>query len=1029
MSNDWMTIPLDGPMDERVDPFYAPRGVNTDVSGLRHGPRSEMLSHDPAISGSILTWSTASVVPALFAGCTVGDALLDVRPDVGQWSVGGGRAAHLGSTTATYPTSSRGNTWFAAQVVRSQIVADFGSTSGPTTIPVCAVCKTSGYRVVAVKRQGRDGIELSLWDARGEPIVSNKLVTTTGGVADESPYPIALTPHSGNRVALWYHKYTSGAVPSIVWRLISITGSGMTIGVETTLCTPLVPGPFSVTSEGDDGIGFVIHGSTSTSTSATLSVVDVNGTVSATTSFSLQVSPTRETPYAISTLNGLLAVGWISGSGEVKGTVLAADSGLAAYDPVRTRLNSTAYSGSLVVGWSSTSGGGNVPVWIASSRGPMPTGEIPRTVWSFDLTGSIGTVTIDGSVPMGAAANWRVSDTGWTFPIVPLVRMYRSASSLLDDSYVADKSIELYTANTINDSTGSFIVSPFARLGAYIAFDAPVFPLSITSTEGDRVGIGYPVYRGDRTTVVADSLRYTEVLLASSGSPGRVPWTAPSRHATCIGSALPVYWDGREVAEAGFLHRPHLTASTTGGTGPALNGTFSFTALYTYVDGAGQLRRSAPSNVVTLELASSAPKLYVSCADGMKGLRGGGLPHSLQLYASDGSGSVGYLIPGTVSAIVNGMYAFHTVVTGVVGNPMIYTAGGALPAECPPALWDVAGVEDRLWGIDAERRDRILYTKKKENGIAYEWNAALELLLSSDAGDAIAVRSWAGIPLILAENGIYVVQGSGPDNAGGGALYNEPTSVARLRVSPLSRGTAVVTPQGLFFTSISGPAIWDGSKVTYLDRLLGRDDGSMCTHVGSTDEIFSFGEETFCIGTDTGHISRWSPSELSSGERLVCGVVKGGSGSLGEGLLIASDRKLWVIDDTTSESADPWSILTGWISPSGPVGAATIGEWWIVGHLLNTGSIVNVTQWTDGGSTSSTLVFSASTISNAVESTPTTLTLRGLPGQKRVNSIRFNISGSCPDGGRGFIPTELHLKVFGSNDHNPRRATVILSPE
>lgn len=1028
------TISLNGPFDDRTDPMILPRGTNSNVVNIRRGPNDALMRRFPMLSGSLVTWATSSIPPSSLVGCTVGPALLTVRPDHSDYAVTPIAVKTVGGTYIDFVTD-RANAWFPAQVVRSNVVANLGATS----VPVVAVAHTTNFKVVATRRQGHDLIDMTVTDLNGNIIVSGYPVVSTSTLSMTSAYPIFLTRHSNDRVALWYHTFAAGVEPTIRWNLIQITRSGITVGAQQTAWKPVVSGPFCVQSTGSDLEACLVAINDTTATTVTLKQFNVSdATVTNTASWTSAVSG-RDAPVALSLMKQsnntteYLAVGWISGSGETEGTILQ-KTAFTVLDARRARNEDTAYADSLVIAWTNLSGTGPAPLWISSDRTPT-TGTIPSSIIVADFASNLNSAYLYGSVPMGHPASWTIPDTNTTFPLVPMIRMYNTASEgILEFNYVTDKSIELYTANRwFNDRR---IFSPFARIGVNQTADVPRFPLGCVSFSDNEASIVYPTYRGDRARTVGDVARLTDIRvtshLTSSDNPGLVQYAAPTDHASVIAAALPVTWDGSEVVEAGFLHKPLLSASNTGGSGPSYTGTFSFYAVQCFTDQAGQKHRSAPSNACTLVLSAQSPKLYVSQPDSMRNDTNH-VQYDIELYATDGSGSVPYLLDSSLVGIssVTSTKTYNSVRIGTVGNPILYTNGGAFEAECPPALWDIVAVSDRLWAIDAENRERIVYTKTKEYGIAYEWNSALELFLGNDAGKAIAIRNMGGNPVVLAENGIYAIYGEGFDNNGGGATFNNPALVTSVKVHPSSRNSAILTPVGLLFETTRGHAIFNGSSVTPLDAPVPSDSPRLSTMVSERcNEVHHFDAgNTFTWNWRNGHTSRWYPSQLS-GSSWITGLALPPTGSAGEPLLLASDRSLWFAPDSASPNSDGWSMTGGWITPAGPSGQTSIKEWWITGRLNETGSVVTVKEYHDWSTdVSQTLVFSASTMSNVISTTPAIVTLRGMPNTKRLTSIRLVLSESCPSGGSGFIPLTLSIDQETLTEHNPRRATTILSSD
>jgi hypothetical protein len=275
--------------------------------------------------------------------------------------------------------------------------------------------------------------------------------------------------------------------------------------------------------------------------------------------------------------------------------------------------------------------------------------------------------------------------------------------------------------------------------------------------------------------------------------------------ATLIASGSVSEYDGMICAEAQPLIRPSVYY---GGAAGAL----SICAIYRWIDAAGRLHRSAPSEVITT--FTSGQDFYVGVPPACAYNDGTYREISVEVYVTDGSTSTFYL------ANVSGgkddydalssdgqWWKFTGVVTGSSANPTLYTTGGVLQSEAPPPMISIARVSDRLFGVDAEDRRRYWYTKPLEEQIAPEWNAVLTGRITDEI---VAVANLSGSAVFLCKQSVWILSGEGPDATGRGS-YAPPVKVSE--VGCVGRNSVAETPYGLAFLSPQGYVILSGGSL------------------------------------------------------------------------------------------------------------------------------------------------------------------------------------------------------------------------
>jgi hypothetical protein len=256
-------------------------------------------------------------------------------------------------------------------------------------------------------------------------------------------------------------------------------------------------------------------------------------------------------------------------------------------------------------------------------------------------------------------------------------------------------------------------------------------------------------------------------------------------------------YDGIHCTEAQPLRAPALFTSSTG--------TVSVKGVYTWVDARGRLHRSAPSEAVTVTNAGTAT-VYVE-KPALVAFDGVTAPElTVELYCTTAGGSIYYLATDSggyrdvhdSSAAGDQYWVFTNVQPGVATSPPLYTTGGELESEPPPAMHHIAIVGDRIWGVDAEDRTRVWFTKPFVAGYAPEWNTACTLVVPEECE---AIADAGGVPTIFGKSAVWQVYGEGP-NANNVGSFAPARRIAEIGCS--TRASVCKTPYGVVFMADRG---------------------------------------------------------------------------------------------------------------------------------------------------------------------------------------------------------------------------------
>lgn len=733
----------------------------------------------------------------------------------------------------------------------------------------------------------------------------------------------------GSGVALWYIKGTTGAIN---YRFISIDVDGVTlsVGSEAAIVTPSTRDYADVISNGTDGFAYLLY----QSAAANLGLERINVATGATTHFQsipgvITAGDSAYFALAIHTLSGTEYVtaaysDWTNLTG-------ARHYSAAALGLVWQRNNIGTY-GRVAVQPFVTGGDAFMCIAVDSFfTGTLGSGETATTFLSLvHSTGVVSGSSVAHWLRLHSRGGYRKVSDAAIYPYFPLLPCNQTDATYdTITGFVLDPSIDVYTL--LDKSTPT----PVMRCGVDRVVMLNPTDLGMMSgaayVRDNVLTIAYLEQRAQDAKVGAAGYptRYVKFDLAPSSAP---PSVADERGSALIASGLVAYWDGAETAEHGPLHIPMVHVATSGGTGATnLTGTYSFTAVISWRDNNGLIRRSAPARPVLVTLAGTKPQVYVTARQSMRGLRLE--EYDITVYATLVGGSTFYAQSYVAtSKSLNGCWHFAGVNEPGSYNVRLYSTGAKnepLTPTAPPPARSAAIVGPRCWLIDAEDPYRVLPSLIKEQGVAFEFNGALEIFLPPTYGKALAIADRGGQPLVFCERGVWTIGGYGPDNAGQGTGFAEPALV-------LPRGTR----SGDTVVQLPGAGI-----------LFQGDDGRFCL-IGSAFKSFDTFASTYEVGAPlvfqrenevayprtngTGWVAynwvkdgwtHWK-TNVEGSAPTACAITDASDGRT-RALLYAASTGTFATLDSATETTLPLRVERGWIAPELPQGDCDIREVWV----------------------------------------------------------------------------------------------------
>ena len=140
---------------------------------------------------------------------------------------------------------------------------------------------------------------------------------------------------------------------------------------------------------------------------------------------------------------------------------------------------------------------------------------------------------------------------------------------------------------------------------------------------------------------------------------------------------------------------------------------------------------------------------------------------------------------------------------GQVLDTLLYTTGGVLENDPPPAFKDIETANGRMWGIPSNNRSSVWYSKKLTEGKPPEWSAAFVVNMPRSEDELVAISQMDEKVVVFSKNDVFVIIGDGPNNLGRGAGFTGPTKVAS-DVGCVNKSSVVTGPFGVMFQSEKG---------------------------------------------------------------------------------------------------------------------------------------------------------------------------------------------------------------------------------
>jgi len=232
-------------------------------------------------------------------------------------------------------------------------------------------------------------------------------------------------------------------------------------------------------------------------------------------------------------------------------------------------------------------------------------------------------------------------------------------------------------------------------------------------------------------------------------------------------------FDGSMPVEMNFLLYPEITAATPGavGAGGMDNGTYSYVLVFEFTDASGNTDRSTTAVPVQATTSAGAGLGKVTLQfDNLT------LTHLGANVSAMGNVAVFRTLAGGTTyrhvasvqmnaALANNTYVDQAHDNTISSNRVLYTDGGVLDREPPPASLQFLVHRNRIWGISSADRRVLFYSGELGPGEA-PWFSSLQQVRVDAGGDITAIASMDDKLVVFKSDRIFKIYGSGMNALG-----------------------------------------------------------------------------------------------------------------------------------------------------------------------------------------------------------------------------------------------------------------------
>ena len=324
--------------------------------------------------------------------------------------------------------------------------------------------------------------------------------------------------------------------------------------------------------------------------------------------------------------------------------------------------------------------------------------------------------------------------------------------------------------------------------------------------------------------LVSEEVTFAASIATVHHKPRRELPTIETNNSLLIGGGYLKTFDGQCVQENGFFRGPQIyatpevaassnSAAINGITARLTTGTRTYTAIYEFVDAAGNLHRSKPSDPITVTMTADNNQGWVK-------VKVYTYNHSLRynenvrivLYRSTATQSSHYRIGDIANDWDNESVEFLDVYSDddifpeenpKAAHEVLYS-DFEKPNGCLGSVTDLALHKDRLMFVTAD--NRVHASKPTVTTLATEVFTDSEFQFGQLEGgreNVYGIETTGDHLVIFTANNVFAVSGEGPDANGGTARFTEPRLLVKGQGS--IEGTVHInSPRGILYQAERG---------------------------------------------------------------------------------------------------------------------------------------------------------------------------------------------------------------------------------
>lgn len=287
-------------------------------------------------------------------------------------------------------------------------------------------------------------------------------------------------------------------------------------------------------------------------------------------------------------------------------------------------------------------------------------------------------------------------------------------------------------------------------------------------------------------------------------------------------------YDGSQVTENNFFVYPDSIEATWAATGGAIHAqpdgitnanAYFYQVTYEWTDNQGNAFRSAPSIPIAVTTTGSGtigsitvnvPMLRLTYKTNVK----------ICIYRWSVAQQIYYQVTSittpTISSKTSDSVAYVDTLADptILANNVLYTTGGVIEDIGPPSFSAITLFNTRLFGIEAEDRNTLWFSKQVISNTPVEMSDLFTIYTPPTTGaQASTGPNSCLFPMddkliLFKENaGLYYITGNGPDNTGANSDFSNAIFITST-VGCANQASIVFIPQGLIFQDGTGKGLW-----------------------------------------------------------------------------------------------------------------------------------------------------------------------------------------------------------------------------